>query len=198
MLDIQVLLIDTNNVSLEHLLKSHYLFHHDVESLSKYKVEETKKEKAASLILKNKYIVEYSLNEHGKPVSDKCFFNISHSHGVVVLVKDTLPVGIDIEKIRDVKPNLVDYISSFEEKKYIKSNKNFFEIWTNKEALTKAIGTGVTGHVKDIPALPINGEKQYLDRFFYVKTIEHNGFIISLIRESKEAFNIVIEEVKIF
>ena len=78
------------------------------------------------MILKNKFIGEYRYNEHGKPISDNIYFNISHSKGVVVFTQNELPIGIDIELIRPTNEDLVHYISSKEEKEYIKDNIKFF------------------------------------------------------------------------
>ena len=192
MLNIKVIFIDTNDISLETLLSSSYLSKKDLESLEKYKIEETKKEKACSLILKNKYIKDYHLNEFGKPISDNSFFNISHSKGMVVFTQDSLPIGIDIEKIRPATDELKDYISSIEEKEYITDEKSFFEIWTNKESLTKAIGTGIKSSIKEIPSLPINGVKQYKGKSYYSKTIQYNNYVICVTRELDKPFDLVI------
>lgn len=187
--------IDTNNISLGDILKSVFLSDLDIASLNKYKMEETRKEKAVSLILKNKYIREYHINEYGKPVSENTYFNISHSKGVVVFIQSDKEIGIDIEKVREVDPRLVDYISSNEEKSYINSDINFFEVWTNKESLTKNIGTGIKDKIKDIPGLPLNGKKIYKGKEFFVRTLTHKNYVISVSRESFEDYDIDVEEV---
>ena len=191
---VDVLLIDTNKLDLEDILKSSYLTKKDLDYLSNIDYEETKKEKAASIIFKNKYIKEYHLNEYGKPLSDDIYFNISHSKGYVAFVKDSLPIGIDIEKIREVEQRLIGYISNDSEKEYIKDDKSFFEIWTNKESLSKAIGVGVFTNIKDIPSLPLNGEKHYDGRDYFSNTIQYKDLIISVTRESKEEFEIDIRD----
>ena len=52
-----------------------------------------------------------------------------------------------------LKEDLKRYISTDEEYEYIKDDKSFFEIWTNKEALSKCIGIGLTKKVKEIPVV---------------------------------------------
>ena len=189
---------DTNNISIENILSSSFLFDIDLSNLRRFKVEETKKEKAVSLIFKNKYVGDYCLNEFGKPLSETTCFNISHSKGAVVFVKDNLPIGIDIEKIRPAEDNLIDYISSNEEKRYIKNEINFYEIWTNKESLTKAIGTGIRTKIKEIPGLPINGVKEYEGKKYYCQTVKYKDYIITVTREGLEPFEIDIMEEKFF
>lgn len=197
MLNIKVIYVDTTDVSIERILSSSFLCDSDLLELQRFKVEETKKEKAYSTILKNKYVGEYRVNESGKPISDNAYFNISHSKGVVVFVKDSLPIGIDIERIRPVEDNLIDYISSKEEREYIKNDTNFFEVWTSKESLTKNIGTGIREKIKEIPGLPLNGIKEYKERKYYSKIMKYKDSVISITRESEEPFDIIVEEERI-
>ena len=191
---LKVIFVDTNTNSLESLLVSSFLFESDINELSRFKLEETKKEKAVSLILKNKYVGKYSLNEYGKPISEGCYFNISHSKGLVVFIKDIVPIGIDIEKIRPVEEDLKNYISSREEKEYINSDKAFYEIWTNKESLTKCLGTGIKEKIKDIPSIPINDKKIYKNKTYRSKTVTYKDAVISVTRENELPFEIEIQE----
>ena len=191
---LNVIFVNTNNVSIENLLSSSFLSDNDLLLIDKYKIEEAKKEKAYSQIFKNRFVGSYQINEHGKPISDHCYFNISHCKGVVVFIKDVVPIGIDIEKIKPVDKALIDYISSKEEKEYIKNEVNFYEIWTNKESLTKCIGTGIKERIKEIPGIPINGLKEYKNKKYFSKTIKFKDYIISITRESDEPFDINIKE----
>ena len=189
-----LLFVDTNTKSPESFLLSSFLSDENIKELSRYKLEETKKEKAVSMILKNKFIGEYYLNESGKPLSKSCYFNISHSKGYVVFIKDDVPVGVDIEKIRPVEDDLIDYISSREEKKYITTDQKFYVIWTNKESLTKCLGTGIKEKIKDIPSIPINDIKTYKNKTYRSQTVKYKDSVISVTRESTEPFEIKIQE----
>lgn len=181
---------------MDYLLGSSYLTSLDKESFNKYTVENVKKEKIVSTILKRKYIGDYYLNEYGKPLSkDKCF-NISHSHGYIALIIDTANVGIDIEKIRDVDSDLMDFISNVEERNYIHDNVSFFEIWTNKEALVKASGTGIRNKPNSIPGLPLNGIIVYNNKNYFNKTIRYDDLIITTSKEDVNDYEIeIIKEV---
>lgn len=177
-------------------IDSHLLRDEDLEVINKFSCSEAKREKMISLALIRKYIGDYYLGEYGKPLSKEKEFNISHSKGAVVLVTDEVPVGIDIEQIRPVDEKLKDYISNEEENRYIKDELTFYEVWTNKESLLKAIGTGIRGKLKEIPGLPINGVRNHQNGAFKSKTIIHQGYVITLTRESLEDFDIdVIEEI---
>ena len=150
--------------------------------LEKYASDITKKEIVASFYLKNKYIKHYSFNEFNKPISNNIYFNISHSHGLVGLfICDLYEVGLDIEYIKERNEKMIKHISNDEEISYINSNKSFYEIWTNKESLLKCVGTGFRNlSIKDIPTLPINGLKQYLNKNYYSKNFKYKNYIISI------------------
>ena len=193
---ITVYLFDINNVTSEELKGSLFLLEKDLEELSRFKVEEVYKEKLASRILKRKYVGDFYLGEKGKPLSDKVYFNSSDSKGLVALAVSPVPVGIDIERVRDYKDNMRDYISSYEEKEYIRNEYNFYEVWTSKEGLVKCVGTGINKRVNEIPAFPLNGKKSYENKVFFSKTFRRNDYIFSVTIESTEDFEIEFKEEK--
>ena len=88
-------------------------------------------------------------DDHGKPrLSLPLDFSIAHSFDVVIcLVSDEGPIGVDVEKIRDVP--LEEYESSFtgDEWSYMMKAHNqiesFFSLWTKKESLLKMHGLGL-------------------------------------------------------
>ena len=89
--------------------------------------------------------VEWQYNEHGKPYfEDGPFFSISHCKaGIAVAVGDK-PIGIDIESIRHADPELIERTMNAEERQQIQSDRDFTRLWTQKEAVAKALGTGIT------------------------------------------------------
>ena len=183
--------IDLKMWSLDQLLSSQYLKDSDLSVFDKFKCEEIKKQKIASTILKNRFIKNYYIGENGKPLADNIYFNVSHSKDFVALVQDDNPIGVDIEQIREVNDDLKRYISTDEEYQYIKDDESFFEVWTNKEALSKCIGVGLTKKVKEIPGLPINGKKEYLKKVFSCQTIEYNGYVVSIALEGDIEYTIL-------
>ena len=68
--------------------------------------------------------------------------SISHSGEYAVCALSENPVGIDIEKIREVNERLIDRVCTAREREYVTSNERFFEVWTAKEAAYKKQGTG--------------------------------------------------------
>lgn len=80
-------------------------------------------------------------------------FNLSHAGSWVVAVVSNLPVGIDVEEIRYVK-DFIDIAKTFfskdemlaiEQQKVTEKQLNlFYEFWTQKESLIKAVGRGLS------------------------------------------------------
>lgn len=189
---VNLYLFDISSKTIEQLEQSPFLTPNNIKELSKITNEQTRKEKLASQILKNQYIGDYYLGEKGKPLSDKICFNISHSHSLVVLAISEHPIGVDIELVRDTDEKLIKHTCSDEELKYIKGNKEFYKIWTSKEALMKCIGDGINMNLKDIPALPISGSFEYKENSYYRKSLKHNNYILSVVVRDTEEFNIKI------
>jgi 4'-phosphopantetheinyl transferase len=81
-------------------------------------------------------------------------FNISHSgNRVICCATDDGKVGVDIEEIKPIKINLDDYFNPAEQQ-HIRAAQNhdseLIKYWTRKEAVLKAIGTGVFTPLFDI------------------------------------------------
>ena len=191
-MNLKVYLLDYRSLPLSFLMDSKYLSELEKISFQKYQNENVKKEKIVSAILKNKYIGDYHLNEYGKPISNNKYFNISHSDGYIALAIDQVPVGIDIENIRNAEEDLRNYISNDEEKKYIHDDESFFEVWTNKEALVKANGNGINQKINTIQSLPLNAIRTYDNKTYFNKTIKYQNLVITVSRASSDDFNINI------
>jgi len=105
------------------------------------------------LLNSDPYTLRFKRNRWGKPalLNQKLHFNISHSEKWLLLaVSQYQRVGIDLEQYMlafDYR-GMVDTYFHTEEKKQLKStyswaHKNFFKLWTRKEALAKVIGLGL-------------------------------------------------------
>lgn len=96
--------------------------------------------------------IEFEYNEYGKPFIKnhyECQFNLSHSGDWVVAALHKLPVGIDIEQIKDIDLNIAKrFFSALEYQQIINffpSNQTdfFYDLWSLKESYIKAIGKGL-------------------------------------------------------
>ncbi|MEN5378515.1 4'-phosphopantetheinyl transferase family protein [Sphingobacterium kitahiroshimense] len=89
-----------------------------------------------------------TIGEYGKPFIDgNVDFNISHSDGFVVCaISDSSNIGVDTEKIVEFDINSVLDILRQDEKEKLLRNFSldiFYDFWTKKESVIKAMGRGV-------------------------------------------------------
>lgn len=90
--------------------------------------------------------VEIIREEGKKPRFDteKVYFNLSHSHGVIMLGISHTPIGVDIEKIRDIDFSKFTFIDA-------EDVEDFFEKWTERESYLKLTGEGLSNFRCEIP-----------------------------------------------
>lgn len=100
---------------------------------------------------------EFSYGEHGKPFLKNYpdwHFNISHCKNAVCCVLSQEEVGIDIEEIKEYKESLAAYICNEEELAILHNSDNpadgFYRLWTQKEAVFKMLGSGITNDIKNV------------------------------------------------
>ena len=100
---------------------------------------------------------EWEYNEHGKPSftpsllhSFTPYFSISHCKIGIAVAIDDQPIGIDIEAIRHADDDLIERVMNEEERSIIDNreskidrDRTFTSLWTQKEAVVKAQGTGI-------------------------------------------------------
>lgn len=115
--------------------------------------------------------VRIRVGEFGKPSVDGVEFSLSHTGSVVLIGLGDLPLGVDVEKIPEERT--VDQVgSSFHPRETAEllglpaedRPGAFARVWVRKEALHKAIGTGLSrGISRDyvgtgtIPGTPVAG-----------------------------------------
>lgn len=97
--------------------------------------------------------------EHGKPyLADfpDIHYNISHTDRLLVCGIGDVELGIDVERIRPFKENVMKRVLSEAEQRTAESLQKeqqpeyFFRIWTLKESYGKAAGCGLSMDMKDI------------------------------------------------
>ncbi len=87
-------------------------------------------------------------------------FNISHSNTCVVVALSTrVKVGIDVERVRELKNLSFKMVMSPEELSLIQQTPNlFFKLWSKKEAVVKAANTSGIARMRDV-TLTLNEAK---------------------------------------
>ena len=76
-------------------------------------------------------------------------YNISHADGIAACIVSERECGIDCEKVRGFRPNVMKRAFSEKERDMVEKAPDdmkdllFFRLWTLKEAYVKALGTGI-------------------------------------------------------
>jgi len=124
-------------------------------------------------------------------------FNIAHSGNIVgCAFSEKLKIGLDIEKIRPINLNDFEYILNTLDHENIAKAVNpydaFFKIWTIKEAVTKAIGKGLSIDVQQI--FIYENYAMLEDVKWHYKTLNlSTGFAAHLIMDKNELDSIKME-----
>ncbi len=108
-------------------------------------------------------------------------FNISHSEDLIAVAFSSSPVGVDIEKLRDVNLKIAERRFCEEEKAFIKNNQDFFYVWTRKEAYLKRTGQGLRRSLSSFCVLESNS----------IKTFKADDYIVSVCSDSVEDFSLI-------
>jgi 4'-phosphopantetheinyl transferase len=127
------------------------------------------------------YKISYSRGAYNKPglAGDPLFFNISHSKkAFAIAISENYPIGLDIEDMdRRVDMTSVsrNYFSRLESEFIMKSGEDqkerFFLVWTRKEALLKAMGTGI---IDDLNKIEVSESENSLDAGLFNKNYCHS------------------------
>lgn len=97
--------------------------------------------------------IVFSKNEYGKPFANgtNAHFSVSHSGELVICAVSENEIGIDIEKKREIRPDISKRFATDSENEYIGNDTDrLFEIWTLKEAYFKCTGTGLGADIKTV------------------------------------------------
>ena len=97
---------------------------------------------------------EITINSHGKPEVDGIYFNISHSGNKVICAVADVPVGCDIEWLREEPEGVAERFFAESEKAYVKCKEDFFRLWTRKESYLKMTGEGIRVPMHEFEIIP--------------------------------------------
>ncbi len=139
--------------------------------------------------------IEYSeeLNARGQygkpflPEHAEIHFNISHGDGIAACVVGERECGIDCERVRPYRPNVVKRVFSEREQEFFgetpESQRNmlFFRLWTLKEAYIKAIGMGLSFPMNQAEFIPDDsGFAANIPDFKFRQYIIRGKFVVSV------------------
>lgn len=96
----------------------------------------------------------FTLGPHGRPelagVESPCSFNLSHSESLAAFAVSEAVVGVDVEQIKTLPEGVAEMvfskpeIAALEAKPEDARPADFYRYWTAKEAVLKALGTGLS------------------------------------------------------
>ena len=130
-------------------------------------------------------------NKMGKPsLAERpdIHYNLSHAEGIAACIVSDYECGIDCEKVRPYRPNVIKRVFSDNEKKMFdeahEAEKDllFFRLWTLKEAYVKAIGIGVS-YPMDTVEFSFSGDEIISNRNdcrFKQFITKNNSFVVSV------------------
>ena len=120
-------------------------------------------------------IVNY--NENGKPYISNypIYYNISHHKDYVICAINNGPIGVDILRMDDIDKNKAKTFCTEDEYNYIKNKKQFYQIFTLKEAYLKLFGK----KINDIKNLNIIYENK-IKLTVINKSFTNNNYMISI------------------
>ena len=143
-------------------------------------------------IRKDPDLVTFSETIYKKPYLEghpKVHFNLTHRNWYALLAINEEPIGIDIEEIKETENflELLDYFASPHEKRWVCSSlKRFFMLWTIKEALMKAQGTGfLRDNIPVLEELPRKDKNLFCSssKEYNVYSAFWNNYVISIALE---------------
>ena len=116
----------------------------------------------AADMVRNEYNWDIRYSDKGKPEFDcekvkeradagcakPVYFNMSHAGNYVACVVSDSCVGIDIEGKRKISESVAKRYFTDAERKSIQTDKDFFRLWTFKEALGKYSGQGIMSSIQ--------------------------------------------------
>ena len=99
----------------------------------------------------------FEYGEHGKPAivgRPDIHFNMSHCREAALCALSDKPVGVDVESIGRYNESLVRYTMNDDELAQIQQSDRpdvaFIRLWTQKEAVLKLSGTGITDNMRTV------------------------------------------------
>lgn len=133
--------------------------------------------------IKDETVIRY--NQYGKPHAPGYpDFNLSHSGEWCVIAVGHGDLGIDIEKIKSDNIKLAPAVCTPDEAEWLSKApaERFHTLWTYKESLIKAAGTGMSIEPASVDVLPFCNDRPVtlMGRKWYARSLEITGYSLSV------------------
>ncbi|MGE7908214.1 4'-phosphopantetheinyl transferase family protein [Lysinibacillus xylanilyticus] len=173
---------------------THCMFSDREEDVTKYKhLEDQKRTVYGHLLLRyilskkmnlNMTQIVFSKNKFGKYFLENehnIHFNLSHSGDWCIGVISDSPIGVDIELMKPINMDVVEYafhpseVLQFKQLKNNQQTEYFYKLWTMKESYLKAIGTGFSSWNQNLTEQYIIEHSHFSEQFIF-----DNKYMISI------------------
>jgi len=130
-----------------------------------------------------------SAGVNGKPmvVGSSSFFNLSHSGNFAVMATDIASLGIDVEEMNEKHLFIAPKVYTPEELTWMEKDPlpRFTTLWTAKESVLKAIGSGLSVAPESFSVLPLlnNGSASLFGAMRYCKVAVLENCMVSVCTE---------------
>ena len=124
-------------------------------------------------------------------------FNISHSDNmIVVAISCSMNVGIDVERVRELKRLNFKMVLSVDELVHIQETPAlFFELWSKKEAVVKAANTIGVGRMREVK---IEGDQATLgEQRWHLKKLDLDKQYVTHLATSGHVGEVIAKQILI-
>ncbi len=137
--------------------------------------------------------IKFFRTEYGKlkVELDKMHFNVSHSGEYIACGIDNNEIGVDIEEVIPIDIEVSKLVFTKKEIAYINRDHNnsidhFYQLWTLKESLIKALGLGFHAELKRLELVDVDLLSKYEE--WYFKTIDVvEGYKLSICSKKNDS-----------
>ena len=136
--------------------------------------------------------LEFTKTENGKWICPDFHFSLSHTDGAVCVAISDSPVGVDIERKREINSSLSDRFLTASEREYASTlspdatDRFFFEAWVKKESLFKKNGGKAL--------LPRSLDTLSADAISTGVTVDGEEYLIGLACQNNTKYEIIYTE----
>lgn len=174
----------------------------DIDKAKSYIHKEDQARSLGASILIRRFISgdKICYTKDGKPFIENALkFSISHSGDYSAIAFAEIDVGIDIQKIVDVKDKLFEYSLTPKELKKAKTSEDFIRIWSLKESLVKCVGTGFNTKPNQIESCEVENTPYEFNNETYISVSRKikNDYDIWLTYKSNIVKNIKLINLKL-
>ena len=137
--------------------------------------------------------LEFTKTTNGKWICPDLHFSLSHTDGVVCVAVSDLPIGVDVEVVKDIRPVLADKILTEREKAIMESmptekmGRFLLDAWVKKESIFKMRGGEAL--------LPNRIESASVKVKMHSVTVSGREYVIAIATEKDNIETVYMEEV---